>query len=286
MSQLWNKTVISTHKSFIIAFISLIVVPVTITAFAQGMGTISPGQSKSGTLASPGQSDKYSLNITKGGMYQIDMTGAGEGMDCYLRLSGGGVNTEDDDSGGNLNSRIVVNLNPGTYTISAEGFSGATGSYNLAVQGVQMRAISLGQTITGSISSAGASEIYSFNLAGPTAVTIRMTASGGGEGMNVLDTYLELRGNGMSLQDDDGGGALNSMISTQLQPGTYTIVCRAFGDSTGGYSLAVTQGLTDGGGGDNGNYDGGGDGDDSGNYEQDSGGGDSGGGDISGEDKP
>ena len=50
----------------------------------------------------------HTIKLVQGGTYQIDMIGA-QGIDAYLRLEDAKENqfAEDDDSGGNLNARII-----------------------------------------------------------------------------------------------------------------------------------------------------------------------------------
>jgi serine protease Do len=59
-------------------------------------------------------------------------------MDTYLKLLGpdGYVIAEDDDGGGDTNSKIYISSLPssGTYTIVAGGYDGGTGSYQLTLE--------------------------------------------------------------------------------------------------------------------------------------------------------
>jgi len=55
-----------------------------------------------------------------------------------------------------------------------------------------------------------------------------------------FDTKLELSGNGVDMDNDDGGDGTNSRLLTQLQPGRYTLRARGYGESARGlYTLAV-----------------------------------------------
>ncbi|MCL7713883.1 ABC transporter substrate-binding protein [Stenotrophomonas mori] len=58
---------------------------------------------------------------------------------------------------------------------------------------------------------------------------------------DAFDTVLELSGNGLELEDDDGGSRTNSRLLTPLQPGTYTLTARAFSQGTGAFYLGVEQ---------------------------------------------
>ena len=74
--------------------------------------------------------------MVAGKTYQIDMTKANGGLDPYLRLedSAGKNVAQDDDSGGNLNARIMFNCTQtGEYRIVATTFVGGTGNFTLQV---------------------------------------------------------------------------------------------------------------------------------------------------------
>lgn len=80
---------------------------------------------------------RYSVKLEAGKTYVIDMvqTRAGE-FDPYLRLEHNGLTLmQDDDSGGNLNSRIVFQpQQAGDYTIVATSLGPRMGQYRLAVR--------------------------------------------------------------------------------------------------------------------------------------------------------
>ena len=56
-------------------------------------------------------------------------------FDTFIEISGQGVAASDDDGAGGTDSRLQEQLLPGTYTVSASGFS-ATGSglFELSVE--------------------------------------------------------------------------------------------------------------------------------------------------------
>lgn len=49
-----------------------------------------------------------------------------------------------------------------------------------------------------------------------------------------FDTVLELRGNNVEEEDDDGGRSTNSRMSLMLEPGTYTLGVRSIDDGSNG----------------------------------------------------
>jgi hypothetical protein len=75
----------------------------------------------------------HTVRLVAGTTYTINMTSSS--LDSYLILSGHGVLIQDDDSGGNLNARIVFTPSvTGNYNIYATTFaSGVTGNYRVSV---------------------------------------------------------------------------------------------------------------------------------------------------------
>ncbi len=92
-----------------------------------GGGTIAPGQTVSGTIVLPG-GDEWTFSGIAGQRVTISMFAD---FDTYLELRGpeGTVLTSDDDSGGNMQSRISNFTLPqtGTYTIIARSFGREAG---------------------------------------------------------------------------------------------------------------------------------------------------------------
>ncbi len=207
---------------------------------------INPGETKTGTLSQGGQ-EYYSLTMKKSGLVTIDGEKAqGSNLDPYLILkSKNGMNiAQDDDGGGNLNSRISRFLSDGTYTVIITGYGGSGGAYNLRVtlnEEVQSvnRNIRLGQTVTGKLTHPEQRDRYSFSVTSYTGVVLRAKNTGG----STLDPFMELLdGTGaMIISDDDGGRDRNSVISRNLGPGQYTVVVRSYGSTTGEYLLSTMQ---------------------------------------------
>lgn len=106
--------------------------------------SIAVGQTVTGTLASTdcvlengAYADAWTLTIATAMRVRIDQTSSQ--FDTFLILADStGVHIAfDDDSGGNLNSRLEITLQPGQYTIWASSFGqGVMGTYQLAVQAV------------------------------------------------------------------------------------------------------------------------------------------------------
>ncbi len=89
-----------------------------------------------GSIGTVNERDLYGFRVTAPGAYTIETAG---NTDCVLRLFGPETPTilvaEDDDSGPGANSRIVANLEPGTYFAEVRHYSPTgTGSYSISVK--------------------------------------------------------------------------------------------------------------------------------------------------------
>ncbi len=98
-----------------------------------------------GTLADTDPQDKklnhpcklHRVDFVQGKTYVIDLIAGRQGQDPYLRLEDpkGNPIAEDDDSGGNLNSRIEYTATAsGNYQLSATTLNGVVGPYILKIR--------------------------------------------------------------------------------------------------------------------------------------------------------
>ena len=207
---------------------------------------------------------------------QIDLSSE---EDTYLFLLDGGgrdgdVNAENDDigrTGGafNLNSRVTVELEAGTYTIEATTYGAATtGDFTLAIDVETAEetpvapppppvadecVIDLG-TLSADVSESGewvvdcASEnrsgsyarFYTFTLDEPVEVQIDLTSED--------DPYLFLLDGGgrdgdVKAENDDvdlDGGDFDSRLTVELEAGTYTVEATTYGAATtGDFTLTI-----------------------------------------------
>jgi hypothetical protein len=166
----------------------------------------------------------------------------------------------DDDSGGDRNSLIVSFTLPesGAYALLASGFdASSSGNFELlltlaAAQPMPTAPPAAASSCGGVLAYGEAVEEYlalgnrceySFIGEAGDLVTIGLDSLDG-----QLDPWLDLidpEGN-VEVSDDDGGGNHNSLIRRHalLRSGTYTIVARAYQDSSAGlYRLALVQDL-------------------------------------------
>lgn len=210
-----------------------------------GLRNISLKQSKSGTLGI-GEIHAYRLTLKKNTNVTIDHENSGQGnLDPILiLLDKSGAKISDDDSGENRNARISRELVAGDYVLIAKGLGTSSGGYKLSVKRFRaipdvQTSISVGDTRTGTFQSSN--QRVSYSLAVTTAGTIIIRAKK--IAASSVDTVVELYdANGVMIaSDDDSGGNRNALLMRQLNPGSYRIVVRSYGNSTGGYLLNVVS---------------------------------------------
>jgi len=190
-----------------------------------GGGALTPDVTISDLL--DGTAREIPLIIETAGVYQIDQRS--NAFDSKLELSGNGVSESNDDGGDGLNSRLLVELQPGRYTLKAGGYSdSARGLYTLSVvawtppEGVELHnggALPLNREVNGLLTG---ENHYTLQLNSRQLVTIDLKS-------NMFDASLELSGNGVSEENDDSSDGLNARIRTILEPGTYQITAKRAG---------------------------------------------------------
>ena len=214
-------------------------------------GTVGPGDSINGTLASRGDVAYYTLTLTEERL--ITIRAESEAFDTFLVLH----NTSDpatadlltligfdDDGGGGLNSSLTRPLSAGTYLIAVLAFFGS-GPFTLQVSETAVLTAAIGEVASGTFVIAGVNRTgpdgYAIDIASTTTVVIDLTGQ-------EIDAFLELfRHDGTLIGfDDDGGDGLNSRLTVTLYAGTYTIVASTIG-GLGAYELLVTESTTAGG---------------------------------------
>lgn len=86
-------------------------------------GTLIPGEALSGWYS--GEPLTYQLEVEESSLVTLEMRSAD--FDTFIEINGQGVVASDDDGAGGTDSRLQEQLLPGTYSVSARGFS-TTGS--------------------------------------------------------------------------------------------------------------------------------------------------------------
>lgn len=225
-------------------------------------GTITPGARVSGRIETVSDNDWFSVRLTAGTTYaiQLDSTGPAPLSDPYLRLydiTGVRLNS-DDDSGAGLNALLnFTPINTGTYYLgaSASGIYGtSTGNYTLSVAPVAVTPddyaantnttgqANVGATLSGQIEASGDHDWFSVTLTAGTRYTINLN---GAANTGLYDPYTRLYSSSGTLlaSDDDSGSGLNAELSyTPTTSGTYYIDASSasfFSSTTGNYTLTV-----------------------------------------------
>lgn len=199
--------------------------------------------------------DAFSFRARQGDRLAVALDS--EAFDPVLRLGRmtDGVFVElaenDDGPDSGLNSRLVFTApDNGEYLIRVTPLNGTdAGAYRLSLQEgpppAAARSIAIGATIEGELTeddgkseSDTPADAYRFEGREGQRVRIDMTSRD-------FDTYLELFDeNRVSLDDDDDGGpeGTNSRLTFTLPAtGSYIIEARAFAESTGDYSLSISE---------------------------------------------
>jgi hypothetical protein len=163
-------------------------------------------------------------------------------FDSYLTLNDpdGFELAYNDDGAGNLNSLIGPLTLPvtGEYTITATSLSRSdVGAFTLTLSRVQIQPAAIGETVTGSIDSAGAQAFVSFEGAIGDVISVSVDSE--------IDTNLTLNdpNNYFLISDEDGGSGVNPEISGYVlgQTGTYTLVIGSAVGDVGEFSLKITR---------------------------------------------
>ena len=246
--------------------------PETDSCTPEDLGILSDTVTRTGSWASDCQSEVsgrgyaryYTFILAQQGEATINLTST---VDTYLYLregsatSGTSLHHNDDIASDNSNSRIIADLDAGTYTVEATTHAQATtGSFTLSVGSTGTQTpVTTGCTpatltlpVTGTTGSwaddcdsgvpgRGYARYYSFTLAAEGEVTIDLAS-------DTVDTYLYLRegtatsGTSLHSNDDIESGNTDSQISETLVNGTYTIEATSYNEATtGDFTLSVSS---------------------------------------------
>jgi len=203
-------------------------------------GEIAPNSSLIGIRSDT--DNRYMMTIDEPSEVSISLNSGS--FDTLLTLTGNGLNLSDDDGGGDTNSLITTIVQPGTYTLEIGSYSG-NGMYNLSVSqsalsGTLMNSGELysGDVVYGSLNSRSN---LSYTLIVDAARTVRIDATS-----SAVDTLISLTGQGLALEDDDGGDGTNSRLEEYLPAGTYTLNIRGYSsDDSGQVRIEVQMDMSD-----------------------------------------
>jgi hypothetical protein len=203
----------------------------------QNSGLLLLDESLYGLLGSGQAANTYQIRVRESGLYSISMTS--DEMDTLLKLSGGGLNLENDDAADSTNSLLVSHLQPGEYQVTATAYDQSVeGTYDLQLsrraipEGVELTnggELSIGQTITGLADSSP--KLYQLMVPERALLRVTMTSS-------EVDSYLALKGPGLDTEDDDSASDnLDAQITALVQPGTYRLSATTADESAGLFTL-------------------------------------------------
>lgn len=200
-------------------------------------GDVVLGDSLQGILGGSG-ANSYTLNLEDTTEVRVALDSSS--FDAVLRLHGNGIDISDDDSGGNLNSLLSVVLEPGSYTLEAQSYSG-NGGYRLEVAGDVFEGtlrnggeVGLDEVVLGSMRASSPLN-YELVLDEEATVTLETTSP-------TIDTVLSLSGNGVEVENDDADGlGFGSRITQHLEAGRYDVNVTAWGSGSGTVRLEVRR---------------------------------------------
>ncbi len=253
-----------------VAFMMLVAAMVPRAAAAQAVGTIVPGQTLRGTLATGDETlqsgefaDTWRLQGRRGQRLSIRL--AATAFDPYLLVRGpGGLSADNDDDAterGSRNARIDLTLEAdGEIRVVATSYRpGESGAYTLVVTesggaapapapapATPASAVGLGRTVSGRLESGDATlrsgeflDTYTLDGRRGQQLDIRLVS-------REFDPYLMLRGPSGFTQDNDddvGSGTSNSRLTLTLPAdGAYRVVATSYrpGES-GAYQLTIAE---------------------------------------------
>ncbi|MFH1034536.1 MAG: pre-peptidase C-terminal domain-containing protein [Pseudomonadota bacterium] len=230
-----------------------------ITGDTKTTGVIDVGATITGELASLGARDWYKVHLTAGESYFFAQAGSttrqGTMRDplLYLYDSNGDLVTQNDDSGGTINSRITYTatrsgdyfLGAGSYKDSQTGtFQLAAGSYQNEFSTLTPGKLNAGESISGNLEVLADIDWIRVDLKAGTKYAIAVEGMDTQQG-TLTDPYLYVYDNaGKNLDHaDDGGVRRNSLLNfTPESSGTYFFAVGDYNDaSSGTYRLSLSE---------------------------------------------
>jgi hypothetical protein len=235
-----------------------------------GGSTLTFGSPVTGSISASSPEVRYTFSAQAGQVIGVQMSKTSENLDTLLILydaNGQEIARNDDDALGKLYDSYLRDITipaAGTYTVVAtrfqQGQGNTTGNYELTlVEGSDLArpattfdslspqgTLSVGDTVSGTISDESYVHLYSLQGSAGQTVTITMTRTS-----LTLDSYLILLapdGREIARNDDATTETIDATLGGVALPenGTYTIVATRYlqqaGRSEGDYSLSVTAG--------------------------------------------
>jgi len=207
-------------------------------------------------LNDPTPVSTWKLAITKPVILTLTMKS--NVIDSYMELLNANLESlaTDDDSGGGLNSRIRISLDPGTYQLLTTLAAPGNGPFTLRADIEDRRScppipLQAGDTLQGNLdattscrtldvfsnqTSESPLDVYEISLTEPVIGRLAMNS-------RAFDTVLALRdsrGNVVASNDNASSTTSNSAISTSLGAGKYTVIALYGRGTPGAYDLSFT----------------------------------------------
>lgn len=214
-----------------------------------------------GRIETVGDQDWYAVDLTAGNVYVLHLLGQGSGgltlSDplLVLRDADGNVIEQNDDGGAGLQSRMeFVAEESGTFYLSAQGFSQATGTYRLRGREAERNTGEIpeapntpsilrpGTTTQGVLEAAGDRDWHRIDLQGGNLYDIALRGLGGRSDAlaDPLMRIVDRNGNVLLFNDDADG--LDSRLTFEATSNQRVyVVAGAFDDrGAGSYAIDVT----------------------------------------------
>ena len=235
-------------------------------------GTVTVGDTVTGEIDLPRDTDWFAVDLEAGKVYRIDLEGwdtrAGTLRDPYVRgvhdADGNLIDgTTDDNGGAGYNSRVFFAASAAadaTYYVSAGDSGSSIGTYTLSVTEIvddyasdtdTTGTVTVGGTATGEIKYPGDRDWFAVDLEAGKVYRIYLEGRDTRAG-TLRDPYLfgVHDGDGDLIGDttnDNGGGGHNSRVffTAVEEGGTYYVSAGGSGSSIGTYTLSVIEGVDD-----------------------------------------
>ena len=208
---------------------------------------------QSGEIELPGDVDVFEIVAPLTGRMTLQLNAAGSLLDpCLVVYDEGGAEiAEDDDSGAELNSLIVLNVTAGQRLfVEASAFGESIGTYELRVLVDTRSLVPSGVTVEpnvplvvdGDIETPFTSDLYTFRITVDGVLIVAQNATvGSAAGSSDLDPLVKGFINGQYVsEDDDSGPGLDALIVMAVRAGDeVSIEAGAFPGDSGAYTLEI-----------------------------------------------
>jgi hypothetical protein len=212
--------------------------------------TIAVGGTASGTIESANDRDWFRVTLTAGQTYTASVRGGTlTSPSVAIYGSDGALAASDPTPDGQM---TFMPTTTGAYYIQAASTSAAaTGAYTLslaagddyAASAATSGLVQVGQTVTGSIETAGDIDWISVNLTAGTLYRFdgRGAGSAGGTLADPTLSLLNTSGTVLGSDNDSGAGADSRILFTPTASGTYYLAIRSTSSAASGtYTIAAT----------------------------------------------